>query len=111
MKALVDWLQLASDCKSTRLGPLLTVSFLFAALGFWFGPVRWVVYAPPGYAPNIGNLTLCIWLGWTWLAVVAVALSLHGRRALWLLAGAPFVLLWPAAWIAQVPECSLTGCV
>jgi hypothetical protein len=108
--AFVDWLQAASDCKSTRFGPLLAVSVLLAVLGFWFGPAR-ALSAAADQAPNLGTLTLCIWVGWFWAGVFGSALLLHGRRALWLLPGAPFALLWPALSIIQTAECSLTGCL
>ena len=104
----LDWLQLAADCKSLRFGPLLAISGLFAALGFWFGPLRWAL---AGEASNTATVTVCIWLAWFWSGAVLSALVLHGRRALWLLAGAPFVLVWPAVWIAQTPQCSLVGCL
>jgi hypothetical protein len=105
-----DWLQQAADCKSLRFGPLLAISGLFAALGFWFGPLRWALDGNP-HDPNLGVVTVCIWLAWFWTGAVLSALTLHGRRALWLFAGAPFALVWPAVWIAQAPQCSLTGCL
>ncbi|SRR5260221_14077447 len=98
-------------CRSIQFGPLLTVMLALAALGFWFGPVRGFLLAPAGSVPSFGAVTLCIWLGWFWLGLLAFALTLHPRRALWLLAGAPFVLVWPALWIAQAPECSAIGCM
>jgi hypothetical protein len=106
----LDWLQVASDCKSLRFGPLLAISGLFAALGFWFGPLRWALDAT-AHEPNLGTVTACIWLAWFWTGAVACAFVLHGRRGLWLLAGAPFVLAWPAVWITHAPQCSLTGCL
>ena len=103
-----DWLQQAADCKSLRFVPLLGISGLFAAIGFWFGPVRSLF---GDAAPNLGTVTLCIWLGWLWLGVFVSALVLHGRRALWLAPGAPFALIWPVLAIAQTPGCTLTGCL
>jgi hypothetical protein len=107
----VDWLQAASNCKSLRFVPLLAISGLFAALGFWFGPARALLFASSNSVPNTATLTLCIWLAWFWAGAFFFAVVFHGRRALWLLAGAPFVLVWPAMWIVLTPECSLAGCL
>jgi hypothetical protein len=106
----MDWLQQAADCKSLRFVPLLAIAFLFAALGFWFGPAR-ALFASAEAASNLGTVTLCIWIGWFWIGVCVSALVLHGKRALWLLPGAPFALIWPLLWVVQAPECSLVGCL
>lgn len=104
----MDWLQAAADCKSLRFVPLLAVSGLFAALGFWFGPVR-ALFGDG--ALNLGTVTLCIWIAWLWSGIFVSALVLHGRRALWLAPGAPFALIWPVLQIVQTTECTLTGCL
>ncbi len=103
-----DWLQKAADCKSLRFVPLLAISALFAAISFWFGPARSLF---GDAAPNLGTVTLCIWVGWFWLGAFVSALVLHGRRALWLAPGAPFALMWPLMQIVQTPGCTLTGCL
>ena len=103
-----DWLQKAADCKSLRFVPLLAVSGLFAALGFWFGPARSLL---GDAAPNLATVTVCIWIAWFWLGVFVSALVLHGKRALWLAPGAPFALIWPLLQVAQTAECTLTGCL
>ncbi len=68
-------------------------SLLIAALGFWLGPGRWLML-PPGFVAKNVVMTECIWLSWLWVAVFVTAVIRYRRRALRLLAGAPFALLW-----------------
>src|SRR5476651_1426063 len=100
-----------SNCRSVRFGPLLAVMLALAAVGFWFGPARGFLFAPAGTVPSLSAITLCIWLGWFWLGLFGFAVVLHPSRALLLLTGAPFVLVWPILWIARAPECSAIGCL
>jgi hypothetical protein len=87
----------------------LVVSLLVAATGFWWGPGRWLAFAGPNDVPTSEILSLCIKIGWLWLATFVVAVVAYRRRALWLIVGAPFVLFWPVMWIFVARACSLLG--
>jgi hypothetical protein len=78
-------------------------------LAFLVGPVRWIIFARGNGLPNASSLTLCVWLGWLWIALFALACVQSPRRSLWLLLGAPFALWWPAMWIFNSHACSLIG--
>ena len=50
---------------------------------------------------------LSIVLPLLWLASVVAGIAQLGRRGLWLLAGAPLVLFWPAAIVIWAQDASL----
>lgn len=80
-----------------------------AAVAFYWGPLRFIIYAPPGYLPDDEALTVSVWLGWLWIAIFVGALYFARWRALWLLLAAPFALYWPAMWIFVGHACDLLG--
>jgi hypothetical protein len=43
-------------------------SILVAAVDFWWGPLRFIIYAGPNDVPTSQSLALSIWLGWFWIA-------------------------------------------
>ena len=85
-------------------------SIALTVLAFALGPFRWIAFSGENDVPTSGAVTLAIWLGWLWIGMFAVALVTVGKRAIWFLLQAPFVLYWPAMWIFVARACSLTGC-
>ncbi len=80
-----------------------------AGVALYWGPLRWLIYAPPGYVPDGNTITISIWLGWLWIAIFIGAVCFVRWRALWLLLVAPFALYWPSMWIFVGRACDLFG--
>jgi hypothetical protein len=80
-----------------------------AAVAFYWGPLRWLLYAPPGYVPDGYMVTISIWLAWIWIAIFIGAVAFARWRALWLVLVAPFALYWPAMWIFVGRACDFLG--
>ena len=80
-----------------------------AAVAFYWGPLRFLIYAPPGYVPDDHTLEVSIWLGWLWIAIFAGAAYFARWWALGLLLVSPLALYWPAMWIFVAHACDLLG--
>jgi hypothetical protein len=76
-------------------GAVLAVAVAIAALGFWVGPVRWVMYARGNGMPDTETLRLCSHLAAAWVVVFVLSVPPFRARALWFLLSAPFALYWP----------------
>ena len=87
----------------------LVITLVVAMLAFWLGPLRFLVFARGNDVPDSGAVALSIWLAWIWIGVLIAAIIFRGRRALWFLVQAPFVLYWPGMWIFVAHACSLLG--
>jgi hypothetical protein len=85
----------------------LVITLVVAMLAFWLGPLRFL--ARGNDVPDSGAVALSIWLAWIWIGVLIAAIIFRGRRALWFLVQAPFVLYWPGMWIFVAHACSLLG--
>jgi hypothetical protein len=72
-----------------RLWPWLAVSLSVASMNFLKLPVALADMPYQAVAATVG-------LGVLWIAIFVVALAVLGKRALWLLLGAPFALAYPA---------------
>lgn len=92
-----------------RLTGWIVAAIAAALLAFWWGPLRFILYAPSGYVPDSPALEVSVWLGWAWIAIFVAALYFVRWRALWLLLLAPFALYWPAMWIFVGHGCDLLG--
>lgn len=85
---------------------LLSLSLVAALIGF----LRPIIL-PLADAPMRADERAIFWPVAIWGSVLVFALARHGKRGLWLLIGAPFVLFWPFSlcWIVLVctfgPEC------
>jgi hypothetical protein len=85
-------------------------SFLIAAVGFWIGPARYVLFAGPNDVPSPELISYCTWTAWLWVAFAVTAVLVYQWRAAVVLLGAPFVLFWPFMWTTHFPQCSILGC-
>jgi hypothetical protein len=92
-----------------RISGWIIAGSIAALVACWWGPLRFLLYAPPGYLPDGDAITISVWLGWLWIAIFAGALYFVRWRALWLLPLAPFALYWPAMWIFVAHGCDLIG--
>jgi hypothetical protein len=95
-----------------RLRNWVIASAAVALLAFAIGPGWWaydVTFYSSNDIPDPIIISAAICLGWLWIAVFAAALWFVGRRALWLLLGAPLALAWPILWIFVAHACSLVG--
>ena len=90
-------------------GWLILASVAIAAVAFWWGPLRWFIYAGPNDVPNDWEMARSVWLGWLWMASFAAALIVDRRRWLWLFLVATFALYWPVMWIFVGRACDLLG--
>jgi hypothetical protein len=59
--------------------------------------------------PTNETASICIRIGWLWLAIFAATLGAYRARGLWVIVGAPFALFWPIMWIFVARYCSLLG--
>jgi hypothetical protein len=92
-----------------RFAVLACTSVVVAIVGFLIGPIGWLIFDRGNDIPSSRTLELCIWSGWLWIALFALACVQSPRRSLWLLLAAPFALWWPGMWIFVADACSLTG--
>ena len=92
-----------------RVSAWILAATIAALVALWWGPLRWFIFAPPGYVPDGQNIEISIWLGWAWIAIFVGALAFLRWRALWLLLVAPLALYWPAMWIFVAHGCDLLG--
>ena len=93
----------------TRSGGWIVCSIIAATVAFWWGPLRFIIYAGPNDVPTGQSIALSVWLGWFWIATFVGSLFFGRLRALWLLILAPFALYWPAMWIFVGHACNLLG--
>jgi len=93
----------------TRPSGWIIGSIVAAAVAFWCGPLRFIVYAGPNDVPDGQSIAFSIWFGWIWIAIFLGCLFFAKWRALWLLILAPFALYWPAMWIFVGHACDLLG--
>jgi hypothetical protein len=52
-----------------RISGWIVVGSIAALVACWWGPLRFLLYAPPGYVPDGDALTISVWLGWLWIAI------------------------------------------
>jgi len=97
-----------AEIRHRRFIPLFIFSVVIAALGFWLGPLRWLLFGGGNGVPLPATISLCIFVAWGWLAVFVAGLFLCRARALWLLVEVPLVLYFPATFILS-GACSLAG--
>jgi hypothetical protein len=93
----------------TRPRGWIIASIVATAVAFWWGPLRFIIYAGPGDVPTSHAVALSVWLGWIWIAIFLGSLFFAKWRALWLPILAPFALYWPAMWIFVGHACDLLG--
>src|SRR5208282_4015545 len=79
----------------------LGISVFIAALGFWVGPGRWLVFAGPNDVPDVETLDRCTWVAMIWTIFFFYCAFLFRRKALWFLLFAPFAAFWPTMFWLQ----------
>ena len=98
------WLNSPNASLMTRPSGWIIGSIIAAGVAFWWGPLRFIIYAGPGDVPTSHALALSIWLGWIWIAIFLGSVLFAKWRAFWLLLAAPF-----AMWIFVGHACDLLG--